>query len=45
MEEQVQKNVEKKITPKKRKVKTWGDEGFVGKVQYGCFDYDVRFVP
>ena len=30
---------------KKRKIKSWGDDGFVGRVQFGCFDYDVRFVP
>lgn len=25
--------------------KTWGDDGFLGKVFYGCFDYDVHFIP
>lgn len=35
----------KETSPKKKRVKTWGDEGFIGKVHYGCFDYDVRFVP
>nr|DAQ62593.1 MAG TPA: Protein of unknown function (DUF3920) [Caudoviricetes sp.] len=29
----------------RRKVKTWGENGFTGKIQYGCYDYDVRFVP
>ena len=32
-------------TIKKRKVKTWGDEGFVGKIQYGAFDYTILFIP
>jgi len=30
---------------KKRKVKTWGDNGFVGKVQFGCYEYTVKFLP
>ena len=29
---------------KKRKAKTWGDNGFVGKVQYGCYEYTVKFL-
>lgn len=27
------------------KKKTWGDEGFIGKISYGCFDYSVEFLP
>ena len=42
MEEE--KVVEKKPI-KKRKVKTWGDNGFVGKIQYGCYEYTVKFLP
>lgn len=30
---------------KKRKVKTWGDNGFVGKIQFGCYEYTVKFLP
>ena len=35
----------KVITKKKRKVKTWGDDGFSTKISYGCFDYAVKFMP
>ena len=46
MEEKVlEKKLENKKSPKRRKVKSWGDEGFVGKIQYGAFDYSVEFVP
>lgn len=46
MEEKVlDTKLEKKKSPVKRKVKAWGDEGFVGKVSYGAFDYRVEFVP
>ena len=41
----VEDKIIKETSPKKKRVKTWGDEGFIGKVHYGCFDYDVRFVP
>lgn len=30
---------------KKKKVKTWGDSGFIGKIQFGCYEYKVRFLP
>ena len=40
-----EEKVEKKVTPKKRKVKSWGDNGFVGKVQFGCYEYTVCFLP
>lgn len=37
---------EKIITTKrKRKLKNWGDEGFSAKISYGCFDYEVKFLP
>ena len=36
--------VEKK-EPKRKKVKTWGDDGFIGKVQFGCYEYKVQFLP
>lgn len=38
---------EKKIvaTKRKRKLKSWGDEGFSTKISYGCFDYEVKFLP
>ena len=46
MEEKVlNAGLENKKTPRRRKVKSWGDEGFVGKIQYGAFDYSVEFVP
>ena len=35
----------KKIVTKKTKKKTWGDNGFVGKVFYGCYDYEIKFIP
>lgn len=35
----------KVVTKRKRKVKTWGDDGFSTKVSYGCFDYAVKFMP
>ena len=25
--------------------KTWGDDGFVATVQYGAYEYSVKFVP
>ena len=34
-----------KIAPKRKKEKGWGDEGFVGKIQYGCYEYSVKFLP
>ncbi len=36
--------MEEKEKIKKRKVKTWGDNGFVGKVQFGCYEYTVKFL-
>ena len=46
MEEKVlDAKLENKKSPKRRKVKSWGDEGFVGKIQYGAFDYSVEFIP
>lgn len=33
-----------KKTKRPVKAKTWGDEGFIGHLHYGCFDYEVRFV-
>ena len=42
MEEKEQKL--QKSTPVKRRKKTWGDEGFVTKVQYGAYDYTVKFI-
>ena len=38
-------DTKKKVTPKKRKVKSWGDNGFVGKVHFGCYEYTVKFLP
>ena len=42
MEEE--KVIEKKPI-RRKKVKTWGDNGFVGKIQYGCYEYTVKFLP
>lgn len=25
--------------------KTWGDEGFVATIQYGAYEYSIKFVP
>jgi hypothetical protein len=43
--EETKVEVEKKVVPKKRKVKSWGDNGFVGKIQFGCYEYTVKFLP
>ena len=43
--EELDVKLENKKSPKRRKVKSWGDEGFVGKIQYGAFDYSVEFIP
>ena len=29
---------------RKTRKKTWGDEGFTGTLQYGAYDYTVKFV-
>ena len=31
-------------TPRKRKAKTWGDEGFTAQIYYGAYTYTVKFV-
>ena len=36
---------EKKVPKTKKKIKKWGDSGFVGKIQFGCYDYVVKFIP
>ena len=39
----VEKSVPKRKKPYKEK--KWGDEGFVGKIYYGCYEYKVHFLP
>lgn len=33
------------VKKKKPRIKKWGENGFVGKIQYGCYEYTIRFVP
>lgn len=33
--------VKKKSTSKK----TWGDSGFAAKIQFGCYEYTIKFLP
>ena len=35
--------VKKKSTSKKSK--TWGDNGFTAKIQFGCYEYTIKFLP
>ena len=44
-EKELDAMLERKKAPTKRRVKTWGSDGFTGKISYGCYDYHVKFVP
>lgn len=44
--EEAKVTVEKQPKTKKvSKVKKWGEKGFVGKMQFGCYEYKVKFLP
>lgn len=30
---------------KKPRIKKWGESGFVGKIQFGCYEYVIKFLP
>jgi len=36
---------EKKVPKTKKKTKKWGENGFVGNIQFGCYEYKIKFLP
>lgn len=36
---------EKKVPKTKKKIKKWGENGFVGNIQFGCYEYKIKFLP